>query len=155
MKNKIMVSIDLRIVCVLLLVIILAMIGIWKPWQASGGTDRTVTVTGTGKITAEPDYYQFSPSFQKATTAELNTQVNTVTAKLKELGVAEKDIQVQSSAYKSADSTSPMIAPAPEKDATYAYLTVKVASKELAQKVQDYIGTTGAQGQLTAYPFFF
>lgn len=131
------------------------MLAFWRPWQVNGVSDRTITVTGTGKITAQPDTYQFNPSYQKPTTAELNTVVNDVTNKLKELGVKEKDIQLQASAY---DDPKPlgdkMIAPAPDQSGTSAYLTIKVDSKELAQKVQDYITSSGAQGQLTPQPAF-
>jgi uncharacterized protein len=156
MNNKLSLSIDLRIVCVALLVVILAMFAIWQPWQSTSST-RKITVTGTAKVTAEPDMYQFSPSYQKATTEELNTQLNTVTVKLKELGVESKHITVQSSAYGSPqplnDKTT-TIAPAPDRQTNYAYLTIKVSNKELAQKVQDYLATTGAQGQLTSTPSF-
>lgn len=150
MNQKLTLSLDLRLVCAALLAIIAVMLGLWQPWD-SNTARRTISVTGTGKITATPDNYQFNPSFQKATSAELNAQVAAVTARLKELGVAEKDISLQSSSF-SAPKT--MIAPAPEQDANYAYITIKVSTKELAQKVQDYITTTDAEGQLTPYPNF-
>lgn len=149
MNNKLTFSIDLRVVCVLLLVIIVAMLGFWRPWQADAASDRKITVSGTGKVTTAPDIYQFNPSYQKPTTEELNSTVTTVTDKLKELGVEEKDIQVQSNAYRTLE-----ISPIPDQEGTYAYLTIKVDNKELAQKVQDYIATSGATGQLTAYPSF-
>lgn len=155
MNNKFTFSIDLRVICVLLVVIIVAMLGFWRPWQADASSARKITVTGTGKVTATPDSYQFNPSYQKSSTEELNSTVTAVTDKLEELGVEEKQIQVQSSAYKNSDGGAEvLIAPAPQRDQTYAYLTIKVANKELAQKVQDYIATTEASGQLTAYPSF-
>ena len=156
MKNKLNLSLDLRIVCMLLVVIILAMTAMWRPWQNSGVSDRTISVTGTGKITAQPDTYQFNPSYQKPTTGELITVITTVTNKLKELGVAEKDIQLQSNAYTDPQPLGDkvMTAPAPEQVGSTAYLTIKVPNKELAQKVQDYITTTGAEGQLTPQPTF-
>lgn len=155
MKNKLTLSIDLKIVSVLLLAIIVAMLAIWQPWQTDDSNTRTITVSGTGKVTAQPDTYQFNPTYQKATTEEVNTTVSTVTAKLKELGVEDKHIQVQSSAYRTmTGAAEPMIAPAPDRNTASAYLTIKVSNKELAQKVQDYIATTGAEGQLTANPSF-
>jgi hypothetical protein len=131
------------------------MFGLWRPWQADSASGRSVTVTGTGKVTAQPDYYQFNPSYQKATTNELSAQLSAVTAKLKELGVQDKDIQLQGNAYSNpqplGDKTTLL---APDNQTNYAYLTIKVSNKELAQKVQDYIATTGAQGQLTPSPSF-
>jgi uncharacterized protein YggE len=150
MKNKFSLTIDLRILCVVLVLIIATMFALWRPWQDSG-SNRRVTVTGTAKVTAEPDNYQFNPSYQKTTTEELNTQLNSVTTKLKELGVASKDITVQSSAY---NNPQPLTTYVPDRQSTYAYLTIKVTNKDLAQKVQDYIATTGAQGQLTSSPSF-
>jgi uncharacterized protein len=150
MKNKLSVNIDLRILCVVLVLIIAAMFALWRPWQ-NNNSHRTITVTGTAKITAEPDKYQFNPSYQKTTTDELNAQLATVTTKLKELGVEAKNITVQSSSYGNAQ---PLTSYTPEKQSTYAYLTIQVSNKDLAQKVQDYIATTGAQGQLTSSPSF-
>ncbi len=151
MNQKFTFSIVLRIVSGLLLLIIVIMCALWQPWDTSD-TKRTISITGTGKISAAPDTYQFNPSFQKPTSAELNAQVKTVTDKLKELGVAEKDITLQTSA--SSGSKEMMVAPAPPQDSNYAYITIKVSNKELAQKVQDYISSTDAQGQLTPYPIF-
>lgn len=157
MKNKLNLSLDLRIVCILLLVVIGAMLAVWRPWQTSSVSDRTISVTGTGKVTATPDIYQFNPSYQKPTTEELNSTVTTVTDKLKELGVKEKDIQLQSNAYgepQPLNDKKTGIAPAPEQQGSSAYLTIKVPNKELAQKVQDYIVTSGAEGQITPQPAF-
>lgn len=157
MKNKLNLSIDLRIVCLLLLIIIVATLAIWRPWQASGVSERTISVTGTGKVTATPDIYQFNPSYQKPTTDELNSTITTITNKLKELGVKEKDIQLQSNAYGESKPLTDKridIAPAPEQQGSTAYLTIKVPNKELAQKVQDFIVTSGAEGQITPQPAF-
>ena len=151
MNHKFTLSVDLRIVCLALVAVIIIMFGLWQPWDTNT-QKRTITITGSGKVTATPDSYQFNPSFQKATTPELNTQVATVTSKLKELGVADKDITVQTSAFSNPVKIS--IAPAPDQNYSYAYLTISVPTKELAQKIQDYIATTDAQGQLTPYPNF-
>jgi uncharacterized protein YggE len=114
MKNKLSLSVDLRILCVVLVLIIATMFALWRPWQDSGSS-RRVTVTGTAKVTAEPDNYQFNPSYQKTTTEELNTQLNSVTTKLKELGVASKDITVQSSAY---NNPQPLTTYVPDRQST-------------------------------------
>jgi uncharacterized protein YggE len=156
MNNKMSLTLDFRVISAVLLVIIAVMLGFWQPWEDTS-VKRTITVTGTGKVTAEPDYYQFNPTYSKSTTAELNTHITDVTKKLKELGVADKDILLQSSAYDTpkVSSDASLIAPAPpETDSNVAYLTIKVTGKELAQKVQDYIATTEAEGQLTPYPMF-
>lgn len=160
MKNKLILTLDLRVVCVVLVLVVFGMLATWRPWQDSTAVTRTISVTGTGKVTAEPDYYQFNPTYQNsnadtaAAISELNAHLKTVTDKLKELGVQDKDIQVQSSSYDAPKPASAEYLIAPVQSATSAYLTIKVPNKELAQKVQDYLATTDATGQSTPYPSF-
>lgn len=144
-------TIDLRIIIGILLVVIGGMFAVWKPWQ--GTTARTVDISGTGSIKAEPNTYVFSPMYQKkgsdraAIQAELITQVNGVIARLKELGVAESDITLASSTYDNYynDGTA---------EVTSNNLTISVENKELVQKVQDYLATTSPQGQISPYANF-
>ena len=61
--------------------------------------ERTMTVTGRGTVSAKPDLAQLSVGVETlaATVGEAsqqnNTQMASLVAKLKELGIAEKDIQ--------------------------------------------------------------
>lgn len=139
-----------KVVEVLLLVAILGILS-WFVFidSSSSSTTKTITVSGEATIESAPDEYVFMPYYeatgtdQVAVQEELNTKANDVTAKLKELGVEEMDITLQSSAYDNwyPDETG--------KSTTTVSLEVKVSDKELSQKVQDYLITTGAKGQIS------
>lgn len=153
MLKKQSVSVDLRIVSAILLAVIVAMLIVWKPWNVSTTSKRTITISGEATQKSEPDEYQFSPSYiekgsDRATTQKnLIDKVNQVITKLKELGVAESDITLNSSTYDNYynDGTN---------EVTSNSLTVIVSNKDLSQKVQDYLITTSPQGQITPYPTF-
>ena len=63
-SSKVSLSLDLRLICIALLLVIVAMLAIWRPWS-SGPTDasRTITVTGDSTLKAAPDEYVFSPQY--------------------------------------------------------------------------------------------
>lgn len=151
-KNQ-KISVDLRIVCAVLLAVIVALLVWTKPWSASSSSARTITINGEASVEAEPDEFQFSPTYQKKGTdraaiqQELIAQVNAVIAKLKELGVEESDITLASSTYDNYwnDGSS---------EVTSNTLTINVDNKELSQKVQDYLITTSPEGQITPYSVF-
>lgn len=145
------VSVDLRIVSAVLLAALIATL-IWaRPW--SSGTQRTVSVTGEASSKAVPDEYQFSPTYQKkgsdraAIQQELIATINQVVGKLKELGVSEDNIALQSSTYDNYWNES-------GQEVTSNTLTITVDSKELSQKVQDYLVTTAPTGQISPYAVF-
>ena len=150
LKNQKM-SLDLRIVSLVLLVGLIASVVMWKPWQST--STRTVDVTGESSSKAEPDEYQFNPTYQKKGTdratiqKELTDKINEVVAKLKELGVDESDIALASSTYDNFynDGTS---------EITSNTLTISVYVKELSQKVSDYLATTAPEGQISPYATF-
>lgn len=147
------VSVDLRIVCAVLLAVIIAMTLFWKPWSSSGTPDRTIDVIGEASIEAEPDEYVFYPSYQKKGTdksaiqAEMIAKINEVIAKLKELGVDESDITVSSGSYDYFWEED-------GQQVTTNSLTVTLDNKELSQKVQDYLITTSPDGPITPTPTF-
>ncbi len=135
------------------IVLLIAILGLllWsQPWNSSSSdATKTITVSGEATIESAPDEYVFMPYYeatgtdQVAVQEELTAKANDVTAKLKELGVEEKDITLQSNAYDNwyPDETG--------KSTTTVSLEVKVSNKELSQKVQDYLITTGAKGQIS------
>lgn len=129
------------------LLIIAGMLAIWKPWEATGASERTITVTGTAEITAEPDEYVFNPSYEskaadeQAALAASTAKTTEIVAKLKELGVPDRKIETNTSGYRNYYDD--------EGQTYYAYLTVTVDKKELAQKVQDYLLTTGPSGSVS------
>jgi uncharacterized protein len=141
-----------------IMIVAILVLLVWsQPWnQAAGGssTTRKITVSGSATIEAEPDEYTFSPYFQENGSdkeklkTSLTAKANAAVERLKELGVADKDIKVDASAYDYwyyvKDQENPMT----------VSLTVKVDNKELAQKIQDYLLSTDATGQLTPYAVF-
>lgn len=151
-KNSIGIRVDLRFLVIVLLVVIACMLAIWKPWTSTGASDRTVTVTGEAKLTAEPDEYTFSPSYEfknankDVALADLTKKSDEVVKKLKELGVADSKIKTNADGYDyynyyfdtTADEFTYTLRP-----------TVSVNNKTLAQKVQDYLVTTSPSGQVS------
>ncbi len=139
-----------KVVEILLLVAILGIL-IWFVFidSSSGSAAKTITMTGEATIESAPDEYVFMPIYeasgtdQVAVQEELTAKAVDVTAKLKELGVEEKDITLQTSAY---DNWKPLET---GEATTTVSLEVKVSNKELSQKVQDYLITTGAKGQIS------
>jgi len=149
-KNKLNFSLDVRLIIVVLLAVIIGMFGVWKPWAAATTSDRTIKVTGEAKLTAEPDEYVFSPSWQfkdvskDAALAALTKKSNDVTAELKKLGIEDKNIKSNSNGYDYPVYFNSST------DITYTLsLTVTVASKDLAQKVQDFLVTTSPVGAVS------
>jgi uncharacterized protein YggE len=114
-------------------------------------SNRKISVTGTTTIAAEADQFVFTPYYQKTGTnqTKINTELsnisNTVTSKLKSLGVSDSSIKTDASTYNydiyygnsGGDITGTL------------YITVTIKNKTLAQKVQDYLVTTSATGSST------
>lgn len=150
--QKVNLAIDLRYVIVALVVILIACLLLWKPWETST-TERSIEAKGSATIKAEPDEYQFSPSYQEKGTNRaviqktLADKMNTIVTELKKLGVAENKIVLASITYDNYwnDGTS---------EITSNSITITVSDKELAQKIQDYLATTAPQGQISPYPAF-
>lgn len=148
-KSKVTLSLDLRLVVAALVVVILAMLAIWKPWSAPV-SNRTVQVTGSTKVTAKPDEFVFYPSYQfkgaDQTTAlnNLTKKSDEITTKLKSLGVSDSKIKTNSSGYDYP------IAYDTANNATYTLqLTITVSSLAQAQKVEDYLVTTSPTGMVS------
>jgi uncharacterized protein YggE len=144
-----------RLISLILLIALVAAVVLWKPWQPNiKASDRTVSVTGTATVKAEPDQYVFNPSYQftnvdKATAlGEMTAKSNEIIAKLKALGVADNQIKTDSSNYSDPYSTSN---PTSTYDLT---LTLTVGNKDLAQKVQDYLVSTTPTGSVTPQATF-
>lgn len=150
LKNQKM-NIDLRIVSAILLVLLIASVVLWKPWQSD--STRTIVISGEASQKAEPDEFQFSPTYQQKGTdratiqKELAEKVNAIVSKLKELGVDESDITLASSTYDNYWNDG-------SNEFTSNTVTVVVRDKELSQKVQDYLLTTAPEGQVSPYPTF-
>jgi uncharacterized protein len=149
-KVKLNFNLDYRLIIGLLLVVIAVMLFVWKPWQSDKVTDRTIEVTGTSTISARPDEFVFYPTYEfenedkDAALKQLSAKSAEIVAGLKERGVADKDIKVNS------DSWSYPVYERIGSTATYTLrLTVTVGSQALAQKVQDYLVSTTPSGTIS------
>jgi uncharacterized protein YggE len=146
----------LRIVSALLLVVIVVMLALWRPWQYKpGSNDRTVTVTGEATVKAEPDEYVFNPYYEfknkdkDAALASLTKKSNSVIDGLKKLGVEDSKIKSNSNGY-----DYPVYLDQKETSTYTLSLTVTVSNREMAQKVQDYLTDTTPAGSISPQATF-
>ncbi|TSC93705.1 MAG: hypothetical protein CEN91_142 [Candidatus Berkelbacteria bacterium Licking1014_85] len=136
-----------QIVVITLLVFGLGVgISVWQPWKTNS---RTITVTGEGKVKAEPDISKLTIGVEvvKPTTDEAQKETSTKIGKIldavKAKGVAEKDIQTQTI------STSPKIDYELGKSVQNGYYgrvtaTVTVRDTKKAQEILDSASSAGA-----------
>lgn len=156
-QTKLSFSLDFRIIIFLLLAIIAGMLIVWKPWVGSpGSADQIIKVTGEANVKAEPDQFVFYPTYEfknankESALSELTKKSDELVAKLKSLGVAESKIKTNSSGYENYGYYR-------NEDNTHTYnlqLTVNVDSKDMAQKVQDYLVSTTPTGSVSPQPTF-
>jgi uncharacterized protein YggE len=159
-RNKLSFALDLRIVVVLLVVVIIAMLALWRPWSASGvdAHTRTVNVRGEASLSAEPDEFVFYPTYEftdsdkQTALNKLSNKTDEIVNKLKGLGVPSSKIKTNSNDY-----SAKFYRPIDEPDSGNSYtlqLTITTSSKELAQKVQDYLATTAPSGTVSPQASF-
>jgi uncharacterized protein YggE len=152
-KNNTFV-LDLRLVSAVLLIVIVGMVIAWKPWHAKATGSRTISVSGEATISAKPDEFVFTPSYdfkssdKSAALAKLSTKSDQLIAKLKALGVPDSKIKSNSSGYDG--QYYPAYYSASSEQTTYSLLlTVTVDSAATAQKVQNYLLTTSPTGSVS------
>lgn len=152
-KKRITFSFDPRLIIVALLVVIAAMLFIWKPWSDDPrATDRTVEVSGQATVTATPDEFIFYPSYeftntsQEAALAELTKKSDEIVTKLKALGVEDSKIKTNASDYGRGVYYPEVVG---DKTTYTLQLTITTSNKDLTQKVQDYLVSTTPQGEVT------
>lgn len=150
-KTQLRLTLDYRIISLILLVIIAAMFALWRPWQDTiSANSRTIKVTGDADLTATPDEYVFYPSYEfknidkQTALNDLSKKSDEIVTKLKNLGVTDKDIKTDSSGYDfplyGEDQSTP----------TYTLrLTITTNERKLAQNVQDYLLTTAPTGSVS------
>jgi uncharacterized protein YggE len=157
-KNRLNISLDSRKVIIVLLVVIVGMIFIWKPWnKPPQNTDRTVQVNGEATIKADPDEFIFSPSYEfknankQAALSELSKKSDEIVSQLKKLGVPDSNIKTNADGYERGVYF-------PSSDTgqnTYSLMiNVNTDSKDQAQKIQNYLVTTSPSGAVTPYSTF-
>lgn len=155
-RNRITLSLDPRLIIALLLLVIIGMLAAWRPWSTTtptGADARTVKVTGEATIKAEPDEFVFYPTYTlKAADRDKALQAMTaksddVIAGLKKLGITDKQIKTNADSY-DRDYYKPMGPDSTEPSYT-VQLTITAGSRDLAQKVQDYLSGTQPTGTIS------
>lgn len=128
-------------------------------WAQVSDTDsseetRKITVTGETTMEATPDEFTFYPRFEKqgsdknALRDELVNDANKAVDAIKALGVPEQDIALDASSYDQwywMDGEEGML---------NITLTITTKDGDLAQKIQDYLITTDAEGQISPQATF-
>lgn len=158
-KKNSRLSLNYKYVSIALVVVLLLVVALWRPWvRAATAATRTVEVTGEATVKSTPDQFVFYPTYtakstdSKAALEELSKKSDEVVAKLKSLGVSENNIKTNASATDGKYMVTTMY-PAPDTNSTLQ-ITVTVDSQAQAQKVQDYLLTTGATGSVSPSPTF-
>lgn len=151
-KNK--VSLDLRIIVIVLLLVIGGMLAIWRPWDTAR-EDRTISVIGEATVSAEPDEYVFTPSYEFSS-ADQDTALTDLTNKSEEVVTGLKQLGVGDGQIKNAGAQDYLFDRKPGSDlATYTLrMTITIDDKDLVQKVQDYLLTTTPSGNVTPHVNF-
>jgi len=134
-----------------LLVAIFVLVAWTQPWQKSSGSanSRTLNANGSATVKAEPDSFDFYPYFestgddQQALRDSQTEEMNRIIDGLKQIGVDDKEMQLDSNAYDNwyvrEDGTT----------VATVNLRISVEDENLAEKVQNYLTTTDAKGQVT------
>jgi len=142
-------------VSLVLFIVIVVMFALWRPWVTKiNAADRTISVTGNATISAVPDEYVFSPTYdftnsnQQTALANFTATSGQIVAQLKNLGVASSDIQTDASNY-SGGVYLPVVS-YENGNADYTLnITITIDNAALAQKVQNYLLTTNPTGQIS------
>ncbi|MEI7632300.1 MAG: SIMPL domain-containing protein [bacterium] len=152
-NNKLSFTTDYKIISAVLLIIIIVMTIVWKPWQSSSSTVRKISVSGQATIKSVPDEFVLSPYFEYTNadrakaSDELSKQSTSINAKLKEIGVKDEQIKSSTSGY---DRFYGYPTPADSSANTLQFqLTITLNDKDVAQKVQDYLLTLKPKGQIS------
>ncbi|HSX32992.1 MAG TPA: SIMPL domain-containing protein [Candidatus Saccharimonadales bacterium] len=147
---RLRLALDYRIICIVLVLIVVGLVLLWRPWHHATNTSRTISVTGDATLTAEPDEFVFSPSYRLTETdpqtalSDLSKKSDAIVAQLKTLGVPNNKIKTN------ADSWSYPVYYSDTSSQEYTLqLTVTVNNLALSQKVEDYLLTTSPSGEIT------
>lgn len=157
-SRKLNISLDYRLISIILLVVIAVMLFAWRPWSATNANDRTIDVTGTATISARPDEFVFYPAYEfknadkAAALEQMTAKSNEVVAGLKDLGVEDKNIKTNADSW---SYPTTLRGEAGSNETTYTLrLTVTTNSEELTQKVQDYLVSTAPTGTIAPQATF-
>ena len=149
-KQMVRIAFNLWWLVAVLMVIIVGMLLMWRPWVIKNDS-RTVAVSGTTTTKAVPDQYTFSPSWEFKD-ADKSIALKNATEKsdeivggLKKLNIADSNIKTNVGGWDGWYYFN-------EEQKQYTYtlnITVDVSDLKLAQKVQDYLVSVAPTGQVT------
>lgn len=152
-KNSFTLRLDYRIIIGFLLLVILAMVVLWRPWEPRFDADsRTISVAGESVVSAAPDEYIFTPTYEfknddrDAAIKGLSDKSNEIVTKLKQLGVSEADIKTESNGY---DYPTYTLDEKQESTPTYSLRMTITISRKLGEMVQNYLVTTSPVGSIS------
>lgn len=156
-KGSLTLRFDYRWVVAVLLLVIVVMIVLWRPWEPRYDRDaRTIDATGETVVKATPDEFAFYPLYafknadKAAALAESSKKSSEIVSGLKKLGVSDSSIKTSVNGY-----TDYVMPERTGEGYTYSLsVTVTLSDKDLAQKVQDYLVSTGPEGGVSAQPTF-
>lgn len=145
-EKKLSISISMlwKISTIVLFVALIGVLLYTQPWDKVSENPRTITISGEATIKRAPDSFVFNPSFEADTQEAINAKAREVVDAVKALGLGDAGIQTQVSNYEEYGNTGPT-----GKMTYTVYLTLSVEDKDLAQKIQDYLATSGASGQIS------
>ncbi len=157
-KGSVTLKFDYRWVVTALVLVIVIMTALWRPWEPRYDKDaRTVDATGTAMVKAVPDQFAFYPVYTFKN-ADKTSAINASNAKSKEVVDGLKKLSVADSAIKtSVNGYQDGMYNANSSSDGYVYslsVTVTLTDKDLAQKVQDYLVTTAPEGGVSPQPTF-
>lgn len=143
--RRIVLTLSWKVLSIVLAVALVGLTVYTKPWETNTANPRTITIKGEATIKRAPDSFVFNPTYEAASQEAITAKTNEVVTKVKELGLGDAGIQTQVSNYDKYNNSG-----APTGEKVYSvYVTLSVEDKDLAQKIQDYLITTGATGQIT------
>lgn len=157
-SQKLNISLDYRLLCIVLAAVIIGMLALWRPWTGANDDSRTVQTTGEAVLEAVADEFVFYPTYavdadtKEAALAAMTVKSDEITKKLKELDVADEKIKTNASNYD--DFYYPKPETGDGKPTYSLQLTIEVTDRDLAQKVQDYLITTTPSGTITPQASF-
>lgn len=128
-----------------------------KPWQTK--TDQTISVTSTGTTQVTPNVAEVTATVETTNpnidTARAQNQekVSALIAKLKELGIAEKDIKTEniSAGQSYSQDIEPLIYPAPKRPNTNQFSTSLEVTIRDFQKADQIIAALTQNGATNLY----
>jgi len=144
-SKKLTLTLSWKLLSIVLVILLAGLTFYTKPWEKiTSNGNRTIDIKGEASIKKKPDQFVFNPSYDADSQDEINSKTTEVVNAVKALGLGDAGIQTQVSNYPNYKDSG--------LDGTYTYnlyLTLTVDDLEVAQKIQDYLATSGATGSIT------